>query len=1203
MANLTDLGNRLRDLFNQGVNTVGNVGKQAYTNVIAPTVFHTPPPPAARGLTPIRTAIQNFGQAFPILSQNIINTQPFFDRLGQAAQNPPMISVPKFNETQVRNPVGRTVANLPSTIAEGLVNIPALITKGSTRTGFNLAASNRGEQVGIKKYLGDAAYAGEGILNAAGIGGASSLAKEGAKATLKQAILDGIYQGSKYGAAYGITQGLQQYANEKNMSPYVIGIGKKIIEGMASGAILGGGIGGISHITDNVLSGLNPKQTEELVTYIRNRQGQFAKNDIKGQWMSDVVGKSPSIQEAQSGFKVPDYINNDFKTADQILKEKYGLMSPKQFEKRQAAAENSVKANENLNLQSGLPPEGLPPSPGFRRDSILSKLGGLKDQLITESRQILNNMGQAGQEAAKRIDNVYNNSERMTGGLVADFKQATKGLSDIQLENINKALDGQQVKLTPQEANVAGILRQKLNGVADLSAQSGVEIKLPDGNKIPFAPRQDYLPHLVDINKLKENSDLTIKHLVDTGQLDPSSAKAFVQDIISGTPIQEAYSRYFGQHIPDRFGNLEFARIIDWPKQVLRYDKQLLPDYFANAANRINQVQNFGPNNEILNNLLDNIARSGYDSKTADEILAKNLGMSRGNAVDQGVGAIKQLQATTKLGLGAITNAGQSVNTATSFGIVPTIKNMFSAFSPESQDFALRSGAVVDSALNDIKNEVQGQGMLSKITAPGFAAVEKFNRVVAANTGKDFATSRFQSLLNGDRSAIADLEKLGVNVQEALSSGQLSQEDLLKAGQKAVNITQFKTRPIDLPPTWSTNPVVRLMTQFKSFAYKHGQFIKDEVLKPALQGNIAPLTRWTILSLVVGEGISDVKAFVRNRQRETSPVTRAFDNFTSVGGLGLVQDAISAAQRGPEAVLSFISGPTLGDMGKVIGGTGLALQGKPKTLARFALGNIPIVGQPIANTVFPPQGAYRSRTPDIIQEGIGIQQTGDLTQDPNVLAMAQKDKTNLTPYEAAQIKDQISKLDQKEKDILANNGINIPLIGQIGGLTVDQKNQQLTELNKVKKLLNMANDKPTVQKDAEYALTTDRLKRNNDYTGWVDTTNKYIDFLQNYQNSLDPQTDNVEILKTQNKIEDLKAQVDKYTSYGGFTKGKKSSKISIATSRVSTPKPLKIKLSKAPRLKISKNTIKLTNAKQPKLNTFKIAKTKLRFSSKPSLTG
>ncbi|MGQ9847525.1 MAG: hypothetical protein ACUVQP_08515, partial [Bacteroidales bacterium] len=789
------------------------------------------------------------------------------------------------------------------------------------------------------------------------------------------------------------------------------------------------------------------RPAEEIIKEIEAGTYQPRKKTIDTLKTTEILGGQP-IKKSE--------FNKQMAIADQDLKSKYNLKSATEFFNEQEEASQKLTEAEMLNIKSGLPPQGLPSQPTPIKPSKAQAIKNLSDQLIKESRDILNDMGEAGKQLATRLDNMNNAGERMAGNLIADYKNLTKNISEIELERILKYLDGQDINLTSKESIVANGLRKQLNKIADEAIKNGLEIKLPNGTKIPFSPLEDYIPHMIDREKLKMYADETVDYLLKTGQMtDEKAATDFVNDLIKGMKVTDAYQRYFGQNVPRRFGNLEFARLVDFPKEVLRYDKNLIPEYLEGASRRIHEVKNFGPNDEILINLLNNLEKNGYDARVADEIMKRNLGIIRENpALAEGVKTIRQIEAATKLGLSAISNLGQSVNTASKFGIRNTLKNIFKSASPEAQEFALRSGATVESAIRQIKEEMGGEGKLSKIIAPGFNVVERFNRIVAANTGKDFVEQRFKAFLKNpyDPVALEDLKKMidNFNPEKALKLGKLTEEQLQQAAQKAVELTQFKTRPIDLPPTWSSLGG-RLLTQFKTFSYKHGQFIKDEVLMPAIRGkNYGPLIRYLILGLIVGEGIADVKAFIRGRERPTNLVERALDNLASVGGFGLLQDVMQTAQRGPEAVLNWIAGPTTSDVAKLAGGTGLALQGKPKTLGRFALGNIPIIGQPLANTIFPPRGAYKTRTPDLIQEGIGI----EIKDEKTIGSQAAQKFVNdlgISPLDEQKIKDQIKNIQEQKKKIIGNKGF----LG-IGKMQDEEKNEKLRTLEAEEKVLKSA---------------------------------------------------------------------------------------------------------------------------------------------------
>lgn len=116
--------------------------------------------------------------------------------------------------------------------------------------------------------------------------------------------------------------------------------------------------------------------------------------------------------------------------------------------------------------------------------------------------------------------------------------------------------------------------------------------------------------------------------------------------------------------------------------------------------------------------------------------------------------------------------------------------------------------------------------------------------------------------------------------------------------------------------------------------------------------------------------------------------------------------------------------------------------------------------------------------------------------------------------------------------------------------------------------------------DAQYSLTADQLKRDDNSSGWIDLTNNYIQTLTKYASKLDPKADKSEILGIQNKVADLMDQIKNYQSYGGFKKAKKVKitipKPSKAQFKISLPKMQTVKLKKPPKItKNRKYTIKI----------------------------
>jgi hypothetical protein len=747
-----------------------------------------------------------------------------------------------------------------------------------------------------------------------------------------------------------------------------------------------------------------------------------------------------------------------------MMKEKYKLQTPTQKTNAQLKSiTGAIKENTN----DGLPsiPDDIPTHKRTGFDSIKD----FGKSLILTSRKILSDMGVMGKEAANRIDQYHANYRKMAGGAVADYEQSTQGLLPDGIERVLRFLDGQQVTLSSQEAQAASALRAKLDEFGSAASQAQLEIQTSDGKKIPFSMRENYLPHIVDIEKLKTNRTAAIDHFIATGQMQKDTAAKFVDDIINGAEVGDTYRKYFPNVLPKKYGNLETARLLDWSPEALRYDKKLLPDYFEAAGKRIQGALTFGANNELVNKILEGVAKEGGNTSLAEDIIGRNLGYKQDpQYVRQASGVLRQVQGAMKLGLSAISNATQSVNTATTFGIRRTFKNIISALTdPASKQFTERTGAVLEQTMKDMQDEISGTGPLSKVTAPAFSFVERLNRTIAANTGKDFAQDMFNKLLKNttDANTIKSLEKMGIDVASALKKGSLSPEDLVTAGQRAVDLTQFKVDPIDMPPLWASSGA-KILTQFKNFAYQQGKFIINEVGAEAKNGNFAPLTRYLILGAIVGEPFADIKAWIRGKERPTG-AARVVDNMQQVGGLGIISDAVKAVDGGTSRIASFIMGPTVSDAVNLTSNIGSASKGKPLPLAKQAVNAIPIVGGPIANRVFPSTTA----TPT----------TDNIKEDTGGATSFLSDKTDYSAMDQKSIDDQLKNIKEQKDKLLENKGV----LG-FGKLseqdieskiqTLDQEAEQLKSTSvfgKIKEVEAMASATPydkEVKRDKAFAL-------------------------------------------------------------------------------------------------------------------------------------
>lgn len=455
------------------------------------------------------------------------------------------------------------------------------------------------------------------------------------------------------------------------------------------------------------------------------------------------------------------------------------------------------------------------------------------------------------------------------------------------------------------------------------------------------------------------------QHLVKTGQ-----AKDFGAAVAQLRFTKNEYAR--------PFGHFERSRTLDLPN----YDKSknALVNYVSGAFNKVGHAEQFGAKGEVAHTLIGNIAAEGRNADRAQrnyEIATGNYAKHQPGEHDI-PGKIRAAQRVTKLGLSSVLNATQSVNTAAKTGIVRTATAALKQMRKADRDYVEQTGVRVESVINALREQTGGASKLAKsgnfvkkvlgkaLDAPGFGAVEKFNRGVAAVAGRDWADSL---AAKGSPQAIKVLrEKLGV---EGEIGKKLTQEQQIQASRKIVELTQFKTGAKDLPG-WTDSPMGKTVAQFRTFSYKQTGFVYNELLKEAVKGNPVPLMRF----IAVGVPIGITAGGIRNKlggkpfygdtkgQDELHKLLGAtFTGSSNVGGTGLAGSAIFLAQNRksknlPSYVAGDVGGPTVG-----LGASVIQASGNKTAQKRLALGQVPVAG-PYLKTKYTPYGSAQQRSFD-----------------------------------------------------------------------------------------------------------------------------------------------------------------------------------------------------------------------------------------------
>jgi hypothetical protein len=566
------------------------------------------------------------------------------------------------------------------------------------------------------------------------------------------------------------------------------------------------------------------------------------------------------------------------------------------------------------------------------------KTVAIPKRVMDRTVNVIKGMGNGGKALANNIKLARDVKETLAGNWMSKIP-AVRNLKKNEFTEFVDAVEGTAKTQNPK---ISQALRE-WNSLSEEIYSTAKNTKIDIGYQKNYFPR-NYDPSIFsDRNKF----NAAVDNLMKTGKY---ASKEEASKLLTET----------GNVVRNRkAGNLEYNRISDLPN----YDKthEALFNYIDNAATRIAHVNTFGMNDAKAQALISRIGTEGYDNQLAKKYFDRIVGATKEDpTISKISNGLRTYQTATKLGLGAITNAGQTVNTATVTGILRTIKNIPKAIlNNDVKDFALKSGVVLDSVINDVR---EGSGfaskVLGKLTAPGFNSVEKFNRTLSAWAGKEYAESLALQSLKGNKKASGLLTQMGINPQEVrIQNGVLTEAQQIKAARNIVERTQFKVDPQDLPGFAST-PLGRIATQFKSFSYNQTAFIGREVLDPLLKGDALPLFRLLSVGIPVGATSLTLKDKIRMKQdsQEPNPFKQVWSAFNAAGGLGITSDFYnnlidynSNTKSGDQVnVAKSLGGPTVGTALDVAGNI---LQPDLKSARDLALKQIPVVGTSIDNFI------------------------------------------------------------------------------------------------------------------------------------------------------------------------------------------------------------------------------------------------------------
>jgi len=592
--------------------------------------------------------------------------------------------------------------------------------------------------------------------------------------------------------------------------------------------------------------------------------------------------------------------------------------------------------------------------------TVRGSLGSLAQDLGSRFMPILNSArrfgGPAGQKFADKWEKAMLGwrfeTEKYWDPLQSAFKnikKADEAIESTVLRESGLALPGVG-KASDAAAKWGSVLDEVRDELRVFRDPLGNELRVWNpkagfrGRWEPFSKhiQPNYYPRKYPKEAYKEGGELYLK-LVNSG--------------MSHRDAMEQLNRL--AHRPSRVGHIEMARLGD----EVGYEmdpRKVLPKYISDVMYRKNMANEFGVNNEILDVMLNDMARAGMSKKwiaqVRDAVTGRNV---YDRFWEKMAGGLTGFHALSKLGFAtSVANFGQGpMNQSVRSGFWNTAKSIVKQAKGERG--GLGAVAFSRATREDVMRGMMGGSsrfMDRYMRMIGFNWTERVGRHMGAIGGELEVKSMARSWLDnvgqaalGNKKAAREVSRLESELMRKYripislidEAGNLPQQAIEEAGIRAADKTMHAFFPGEMAPGWRS-PFWRTVLQFKSFIYKQSDFLMNEVAGPGLQwlatdgakGDIMPLLRAMIAMPVGAEMVAhfrdiakagpehilslikegkfadrDLKEFFWEAD---NPTARVLSDLSYVGTVGLLGDAIDAASAG--RLWKYVAGPTISDI-------------------------------------------------------------------------------------------------------------------------------------------------------------------------------------------------------------------------------------------------------------------------------------------------
>ena len=411
---------------------------------------------------------------------------------------------------------------------------------------------------------------------------------------------------------------------------------------------------------------------------------------------------------------------------------------------------------------------------------------------------------------------------------------------------------------------------------------------------------------------------------------------------------------------------------------LVRSPEDVMASYLQDVHGRIEYARVFGANDEVarvITNELGNVQKEVGDMfnesyhQAVRSTGSKNVQsfIEQPDATKKIVGSLKAFE-NLKLLFSPVVNSGQAIVNGSAasqalLGVSPvqgytnTVKALIKGLRVAGgnrelkREFALSGAGLHTTIMQSLGGMDQGfhtifQRKFTGALAPleffnnpttflkhiGFFKVEEFNRSMGYFLGRAQAQSLIENKIKllrmGTRASpkkMAKIDKglkaLGLNPDVAwdLQKGtaKYSTQDMAVAGQTFANEINFVNNSVTLPAGLNSF-YGKLFSQFQSFSFHQGYFIRDKLIKPLKGGNPLPLMTYLGVGTPVGMTLVEFKKFLMGDDEESTGMKYYLTVLSHFGGVGIAFDALKSAYHSPMGAAGVVVGPAISDVSEIL---------------------------------------------------------------------------------------------------------------------------------------------------------------------------------------------------------------------------------------------------------------------------------------------